>query len=477
MSDYVETATALDLLSAVPCFDVAIGVQIASLAEEQLAEQDLEGWAVKYLNSLSALGGIERVGELYRVAEPIRLGNRSITMEQAPNLLRRVLNLFADHAEGAMRTQLSRVMGVRGSIVAVQTIRAVANPDEAAEFDHLIDLVHRSSRLGRYRDAGAAAELMRTYTQQIDRRIVFLEGLSAWQTGDKARAASAFREVLKFGVSDKADGMAAHLFGVYLHEQGRVPEALELMERAERSLAQARDLRGLAITKASHGRILRDSFKNSGDSQYLVEALRVFEQGLRHLEKVSSDPADMAQTRGRIGMGIAVVRGDLEQYDLAIADARLAAREFRDGSVEEGWALITLARLLRDSGDVSSALELLEARWGLDGFANSWDIQTATALVVLSSLFRRDGKIGPSLIAARQSLEIGEFLGNQRQVAISLLNLADTEIADLPPGATTDSAEVRRVRGYLYRAQSIFAALKSPRDWDYSESLFSRLPR
>lgn len=450
----------VETLSAVPMFDLETADSLFQLSIEALEGVEQQAQVDQHLIDLISRGTVEVVGGLYRVARNIGDELRSQMIQSHANTYLVALDTFAGAAEGSMRLELSRVLGSRSALIVAQAARSIARPAESGEFDHLIDLVHRSARFGRSSDSIGAAQFFRTHSVAAGRELEFLEGLSKWQQGERLAASSNFMKVLEWNKTDKAAGIAAHLLGVHLHEIGDYSRAIELVEYAERALSQARDNRGLAITKTTHGRMLRDRYSRDGEAEDLELSLKLFGQAQRHLRNVdNTDEADRAQSLGRILIGRAQTKFLLGRAEDAIRDANESVHCFRPGSESSRWARLILAGLLRDKGDFEEALMVLENVESIYADPENWTLLGATELNVRASILRRVGRLTDSQSCARKSVEIGEYLGQSRHTALALLTLARTEVQLLPGLVTAGSPEDLSIRSLLARAEQVLLRL------------------
>lgn len=447
---------AIQLLSTVPYFDLDTGADIVSLLADPIDDRDRRSWASNFLFELAGTGLIEPVRDLHRVPETFRDAESAVAVSMDGDTVSQALTIFVDRAESSMKKSLSMLMGLRGRKVVVQTLRVAAAPDESSSFDELIDTLHRSSRLGRSQDSRAAARLLRSYTDAEDRRLTFLEGLSYWQAGQRSESAPLFQAVLDFKIKDKADAIAAHLLGVHQHEVDKSPEALTLFSRSEGTLKRLPDYRGLAITRTSFARVLRDLATPDVDETGLKKAIAKFQEARASLNRVSNtDVDDWNQSLGRIELGEGQARFLLGERDEAFKMVRRAAELLRASPEQELLTHIVLARMYRDTDDAVTARDILSSYVErVEASGPSW--QLAQGLNVLASIERRMPEtLQYALENAAQSVEIGEYLGDKRHVAHALITLANIEIDLLQQTRLRSPAEARRVRSHLYRARSM----------------------
>jgi tetratricopeptide (TPR) repeat protein len=449
---------ALQLLSAVPYFDLATGADIVNLLEERIDQVDRSAWASGVLRDLTAAGAVERVRDLHRVTDVVRDRYLALALTDRPIEAQSAIKVFVREAEHAMKKSLTALMGIRARLVTVQTLDVIANPEFPSKFDVLIETVNKSSSLGRSNDSSSAAALLERYNEPEDRRLLFMRGLAHWQIGQHTAAAPLFTEVLRENIHDKAQGVAAHLLGVFEHEQGRTDKALALVRKAETSLKRIGDHRGLAITFTSHARILRDKSRNDDDLALLESALGKYK--LARKENAFAAPADIRDhdySSGRIDVGEGQTRYELGETEIAIGFVERAVATFPPQSDARLWAQVILAGMYRDENRVEDAIALLsrEVAQAVAGGRNDMDL--ARALNVLASAERRSEQpdLASALRHATHSVELGVEHRSDRHVAHALVTQALIETEMLEPRHQGNSPEVRRIRSALYRADEL----------------------
>ncbi|MGA1813819.1 tetratricopeptide repeat protein [Frondihabitans sp. 4ASC-45] len=445
---------AIELLSAVPYFDFDTGVDVVTLIQERLDVTVSSKWAADYLFELAAAGILEPVKDLLRVPELVRDSMLEAVRQRDDNLIAEALEIYTKNAQGQLGSALQAIVGPRGTRVLLESLAVIAAPEDSTRFDQLIETVHRSSRLGRPHDSASAAVLLRRFSSADDRSLMFIEGLSLWQAGKRREAAPLFEGVLKTKYRDKAEGIAAHLLGVQAHESGRT-QALQLFRRAEAALQRTHDNRGLAITRSSHGRVLRDLARSESNPERLTESLSQYRRAETSLEKTpADDSADYAKSLGRIHLGMAQTYFDQGDHPAALEYGRRALDAFGSASDEKLFARTVLAQFYKDLDRIPEVLDVLNEKViGTGGIVSRRDEPAALALNVLASIQRRNRDLPAARRNAKLSVSIGENLGIRKHIAHSLVTLARIEIDLLPADISWDDRKVRNIRSLLHRSQ------------------------
>jgi tetratricopeptide (TPR) repeat protein len=463
--EQVDTPTlgqhAVQLLSAIPYFDFETGTEIVALVETELEREAHLRWASDLMFELVASGALERVRDLHRVSGSVRESQAAQILNDDLPMAQRAINIFVERARGALRHSLSALMGIRAARVTIETLDAVAHPDEVKKFDTLVDTIHRSSRLGRYHDSASVAKLLQTYTDPDDRRVLFMNGLSCWQAGDHKAASRYFKDVLSVRARDHAEGVSAHLLGVHEYELGNSAQSLLLLKRAESTLRRIGDFRGLAITETSHGRILREIARPVSDEVLRKKSLKQFRSARRSLERAALAQApDTRFSLGRIDLGQGQTLFDLNERDAGVKMVESSLEVFPTRSEENLWARIALAGMYRDSNRPFDAVEVLAESVKVATRNDRSDIPTAFALNVLASAERRTDNLDDALVHALASVEMGEELALTRHIGHALVTLALIEIDIVRAGGRADGPSLRRIRSHLYRSRAILGSVR-----------------
>lgn len=449
---------ALELLGALPYFDVDLGVDVVALLRQRDGDEHLR-WANQYLFDLVAAGLLEDVQGLMRVPAYQRGEYAGPSWAERDALTGAALQRFASAASNGLRDDIERIIGPRGTDVLVQAVRVVAEPPNDSEFDALAETIQESGRLGRANDARNAAATLRRFLSETDRRRVFLDAMAKWQSGARAEAAEQFRLVLQSKIRDKAEGIAAHLLATFEHESGvSASETTPLLARAEKALRYVDDPWGLSLTLTTHGRVLRDHAKETDppSEKLLTNALHQYERARKTLARVPLDDlTDPRRSFGRIDLGRAEVLADLRQLDAAIELAEQTLKSLREGSEEKLYARTLLARLYRDENRISDALDVLNSDTIRRVRATRRaDYEIAKALNILATVQRRSGDLPGAQQSAEESLEIGQQLSIGRHIAHAATNLAAIRTERLQPTAKTADRDVREIRSLLYLARN-----------------------
>ncbi|WP_456515470.1 hypothetical protein [Agrococcus sp. UYP33] len=435
-----------------PFFDLETAADIAELADESIVSEISRQWTRDFVSELAATGLLERVGGMHRIHASLRETEAELAITADRETVNRALNLFVTRAVSTLKKPLAAVMGPSGSRVVVRSLRAASNPDSVDAFDELIDTVHRSARVGRRHDASAAADILRRYSLNSDRRLLFLEGLARWQVDDHEAAAPIFDEVLASDSEDKAAGIASHLLGLHLHRQGRDPRAVALLEQSERILEALGDYRGLAITRTSFAQVIRETALD--------------EPGLEHsLQKYASaraallaDPAttegEARRSEGRILLGEGQAEFALGHRELGIERVRSALDALHSNPSSAMWVRVVLAALYRDNDQPAKGRDVLHSAVESALATNRRDFQLAQGLNILASIERRLPQ--HSLAAwqhAVQSVSLGEELRDYRHLVHASQTLAQIDLDRLIENRRATAADVRQVKQRIYKAQ------------------------
>ncbi|WP_146078074.1 hypothetical protein [Subtercola sp. Z020] len=461
-SNQSRTEQAYQLLSAVPFFDLETGASIISLIDGELAESDHRSWAESVMFDLLANGAFENVRNILRVAASTRESMFPVVLLTNPAGVQQALNIFLSAAEDSLNESLVAILGIRGREVTVQTLDVVANPSDVNKLNTLIDTVHRSSRLLRSRDSWSSAELLRAYGLEEERTYQFMRGLALWQNGLRASASREFTDVLTNHRNDRAEAVAAHLLGVFRHDQGKSAEAVKLFIRAEKVLRSLEDHRGLAITHTTHGRVLREMARRESSDDLRHSALKQYQTARKNLSKIPrEDAVDSGKTEGRINLGEGQALFELGDREEGMRLVALAVSIFSTSLTEQSWARLTLAGMYRDVDNHALALDILRKDTYLLDSDDDDDIHRGHALNVLASIERHalPHNLDLALGHALRSVAIGERLQDERHVAHALVTLSYIQIDLLDDGFSINDSEVRVIRRNLYRAQDILRTL------------------
>lgn len=453
---------ALELLSALPFFDANLGADVVSLLARRIDDEALRQWSGQYVFDLAASGLLEDVKGLLRVPEPQR--NRlAHTWADKDDLIAEALVRFAAHASNQLRHRLNRILGARPAELLIQSVRVAADRQGTASFDQLIDTVHESERLGRSTDAENAAAALRRYLSNEDRRLVFLDALAQWQTGNRAVAASGFEQVLSVRLKDKAEGIAAHLLATYRHEL-EIPDdskPVQLLLRAEKALRAVHDNWGLSLTHSTHGRVLRDHAKrvDPADEALLQKSLLEYLRAEKALAKVPVDDLpDRSRSLGWIRLARAETLNEQGSVLAAIEIAEDVLDTLPDSAYEKLYCRSLLARLYRDGDRVGDALEVLDREVIRRMRATRRaDAEVARALNILATVQRASGDLAGAERSAEESLALGESLGDRRHIVHAGRTLTAIKFDRLGPAPM--SSEVRALRSVLYRLREYGVAV------------------
>lgn len=448
---------ALELLGALPFFDLDLGADVVGLIARNLEGKSLDVWAGQYVFDLAASGLLEDVKGLLRVPQPQRARFAGDDWIERDGLIAQALERFEERANVDLRSRLNRILGARSAQLLIQSVRVAAGLGGGGSFDQLIDTVHESERLGRFTDAENAAATLRRYLAAEDRRLVFLQALAQWQVGDKSAASNGFERVLETKTDDKAEGIAAHLLATYRHERGigLDAETIDLLTRAEAALESVNDHWGLSLTHSTHGRVLRDHAKRTipSDDEPLAQSLVEYSRAEQALGEVyADDMPDRARSLARIRMGQAETLSDRGDLPGAINIAEAVLDTLPDHADEKLYCRTLLARLYRDSHRIGDAFDVLSGdvirRVRTTRRA---DLEVARALNVLATVQRNSGDLVGAQRSAEESVALGEALGSHRHIAHAGVTLATIKVDRLPPQPT--EADVMAIRSLLYKAR------------------------
>jgi tetratricopeptide (TPR) repeat protein len=445
---------ALELLGALPFFDLDLGADVVSLIGRNIDDDALRQWSGQYVFDLAASGLLEDVKGLLRVPEPQRNRFAHLWADKG-DLITEALERFEAHASNQLRHRLNRILGSRPAELLIQSVRVAADRQGTKSFDQLIDTVHESERLGRSTDAENAAATLRRYLGDEDRRLVFLDALAKWQIGNRAAAASGFEQVLSVRSKDKAEGIAAHLLATYRHEL-EIPDdgkPIQLLARAERALRAVHDNWGLSLTYSTHGRVLRDHAKrvDPADAALLQKSLAEYSRAEKALAKIAVDDLpDRSRSLGWIRLAKAETLNEQGEVRAAIEIAEDVLSFLPDSAYEKLYCRSLLARLYRDGKRVGDALEVLNRDVIRRVRATRrTDAEVARALNILATVQRASGDLAGAERSAAESFALGESLGDRRHIVHSGQTLAAIKFDRLGPDHT--SSEVRALRSVLYR--------------------------
>lgn len=441
---------ATELLSALPYFDLDTAAETIALLGDQIDRAATADWAAQYAFDLAASGVLEEVKDLFRVPERVRSASLPVPLDDDDVLARRAVQVFVDHASGPLATSLHAVMGRRATEVLVRSLQVVADPHDSSHLDQLIIFIQQSERLERDTDPASAVAILGRYIDEEDRRLQLLQGITLWQRNARRKAAECFERVLDFKTKDRAEGIAAHLLGLYKHDGGNDNAALTLLRRSERALRYIGDQRGLSMTHTTHGRVLSQLGKD-GDVNRLNAALGEFKRAQKALDAVPADDVDYVRSAGMIRLHEAETLASLGMYDDAIASAREGQRAFPPSSSKNLYATMTLARILRDAAEPEEALAVLNGTT-IDRFqaTHSRELVVAQARNVLASILLRDGELDEARHEAELSVQIGMELELKKHLGHALLTLARIQIEQLGPDPTR--SQVMAIRSLLHRA-------------------------
>lgn len=444
MTAHVEP---LSVLSCAPCFDTEMAADLLSLV-------GMDGEATgNYLRDLHATNLTRVLGVVSRVAEPLRTEMRGSLYREHEDVYRQALGMFAAHALNGSGAKVADVLGHRGARLSAHVLACVAEPNSP---DHVADLVRVvQERSDRFEAdlAADAANLLERYQFGADRRSDFFTGLSLWTRGRKFEASGYFERVLALNVPDKATGISAHLLGVAHYSAGQLGESEELLNVARRVLEDLGDSDGLSMVLTTFGRLKRDQYRLTDDTESLASCRAALEEALGIV------PSDSPQ-EGRVLQALAMILTDTGDPE-AISFGERAVTLAKD-PVDKVAAMTSLALIYRDFDDLGQSAERLSQAAALALEHEMGGIELARLMNVQAGHERRQQNWDKASSFARTSLAMGRRLKDRRHIAHAAHTLAAIGTDQLEHQHPLDIA-VEDVELLLVESRRILAGLRDAR--------------
>jgi tetratricopeptide (TPR) repeat protein len=465
------------LLSVPPIFDHSTARTLASRFADTLAD-GAGRHAEEALYALRVAGLLVGEPDSWRLAEPYRSVKRRELAERDAGTFRGVVCLFVELARHRYQAHFHRRLGPHGAEVNLAVLELVGEPvdsDRRDSFDQLVHVIEEHRRVGRSVDTTGAARLLAAtppHLGSFGREVDFLDGLALWRRSRRGEAVTRFERVLDTPAGDRAEGIAAHLVGVYQHANGRSYLAVPLLDRAVVVLRDRNDLHGLTLTLTSLGRVLRDQAEQRpyqdpttdpawgpehGEPTPAEDGGRAdgdAESGVRTAVDVLKEACEVGERAGApavLGAALIELASAYElsgSAELAIGAARRAVGLLNQPSERAIWARTVLGGLYRDVGMHGEAVTVLDEGARLaDEVPGGANFELAKLLNVLASSERRAGEVQTAIAHAERSVEIGRQLGHHRHLSRALHTLAVVLIdAALASGDAGDERWVRAVK-------------------------------
>jgi tetratricopeptide (TPR) repeat protein len=428
--------------------------------------------AVDALRTLRLAGVLEEWGGFIRVAEPLRDDLRARLAAEAPDIFREAAGHFAQHAANGLGEGYTAALGARPAAISAAVLRVMAAlPEERAEpLDDLVGIVTAAAG-GRRGDAAAAARQLEAIPERhwaVDRAIDFLRGINAWRNGDRATAAERFARVASGTLSDRPEAISRHLLGVVAASEGEFPKALDHLMASVALLRGQVDRHGLAQALTTLGRVLRAAAANADrDGVTAGERLVLAGTALDEAVRIGSDLGDR-ELEGRALSELARVEHDYGSLESAIYLAETALDLLRRPE-DLMQVRIVLGSLYRDAGMDAAASEALGVAAALAAESGQADRTLGRILNVQASADRRANRTEDAIARARESLSVGELIGDRRHSAHAMHTLA---AALLDRGTFQDRVDAER---YLSASTKTLRSLGDLRGVEMVERTWARL--
>lgn len=435
------------VLSVVPGFD-------ARTAQDLLA--DASGWLLNLsgpeldrpVEQLRRCGILSESSGVLRISEPLRSDLRATLARESPEVFSAAVESLRPHAGNGFYQALSRMLGKSATDLHLAILEVQAAPEADEARNALIKLLQEPQSIARGVDPSIAARQLATVgagRPHVDRMMQFVRGLDLWRAGKRGSASDLFKTVLRAGSRDLAQAISGHLLGVFLVSEGNLAVAEGNIEDSIAILRDLHDDHGLAMALTSLGRALRlqaavgdqDSSARNSD-QLLLEAAAALTEATE-IQAAQGDSSGLAHAYYEFAR-VRELEGDLDgAIDLALIS--LDAARLPDGRLE---SLILLGGLYRDAGLSEEANSYLEDATGLAREARISSMTLARILNVQASVERRAGRYGAAISHARESLRVGQELGNRRHIAHAQHTLAASLLDADTPQSTIEAARLLR---------------------------------
>jgi hypothetical protein len=410
---------------------------------------DVLSAGINAIDRLASSGAVIEGSGWWRVSDGLRYRLLRELQEQDPTIYSRAVNEAVESLFTGERRLAAMALGDKG--LAIQgTVLRLAQSDDS--FDELLSVLEDSSKLGRFGDALAAQRLLDFLpeTPSRTRQRSFLLGFRLWNSGQRDPAVKELENVVSFHIRDRAHAVSAHLVASYLNSEGYPHDALIFAQDAVDLLQQLQDTRGVVMTLTTLSRIRRDLANRSQGK----EAEEQLEEAIRTAEQAAELGREMEARLTAIALG-----------NLALALSRAGKPEEAHSLLPRDTAILDtvglLARLYASAGRRRKAWQLLEE--GEEVARSSGNrLARARLLNIAASVARDQRDFRRALKSARESVRIGEELGNRRHLSHAYHTLALAILA-----APADRKSLDEARAHAERARGLLLDLHDFRGHDF----------